>query len=508
MKVPAQSAYAPPGNANPSGESFLSGLASRGVFSNVLTMADSHKLLADYLENGSETAFRELVENYIDLVYAAAVRLVDGDTHLAEDVAQTVFLDLARMGRKLSKDVMLGGWLHRHTCFVAAKTMRGRRRRELREREAAQMSTMEDHSASNLAQATPFLDDAVDRLDAEDRTAVVLRFFEQRDFRSVGEALGSSEDAARKRVNRALEKLQGMLKRQGVTISVGALAAVLGGEAATAAPAGLAAAISGGALANTIAGGGTAPALLKIMTLTKLKIVAGAMVAGMAATVIIQSQTNGRLQKENQSLNNQLASLAQLHKDNPHPAGQQTNATEADQSQLNELIRLRGEVTRLKRELADANKLGTQNKDLVSKLQKKADSVDQAKQFAEFAESKMSYDRQWLLAFLLYAGDNQGQLPTSFDRAAAYVSNSNSPSQTNADHSMGELEIVYQGPLSAITNPANTILIRGSQPWQMPDGGWVNDYGFADGHGEIHRAVDGNFEPWEQAHMQQAPVSQ
>jgi DNA-directed RNA polymerase specialized sigma24 family protein len=59
------------------------------------------------------------VARYINLIYSAAVRLVDGDQHRAQDVTQTVFADLARMARALSSEVMLGGWLHRHTCFVA-----------------------------------------------------------------------------------------------------------------------------------------------------------------------------------------------------------------------------------------------------------------------------------------------------------------------------------------------------------------------------------------------------
>src|SRR5687768_381697 len=99
-------------------------------------MSEAQQLLADYVKNGSETAFRELVSRYVDLVYSAAVRLVNGDIHLAEDVAQTVFADFARMARGLSPDVMIGGWLHRHTCFVASKTLRGERRRQLRERQA------------------------------------------------------------------------------------------------------------------------------------------------------------------------------------------------------------------------------------------------------------------------------------------------------------------------------------------------------------------------------------
>ena len=89
-------------------------LCSGGGSLLVLRMTDTQQLLAQYAATGSETAFRELVACYMDLVYSAAVRLTNGDTHLAEDVTQTVFADLARLARKLSREVMLGGWLHRH----------------------------------------------------------------------------------------------------------------------------------------------------------------------------------------------------------------------------------------------------------------------------------------------------------------------------------------------------------------------------------------------------------
>src|SRR5687767_7950299 len=145
-------------------------------------MTDTQQLLAQYVATGSEPAFRDLVARYVDLVYSAAVRLVNGDTHLAEDVTQTVFADLARLARTLSRETMLGGWLHRHTCFVASKTMRGERRRQERERQAVEMNALEDHSAANLASLAPILDDAVNQLGAEDRAAILLRFFEQHDF--------------------------------------------------------------------------------------------------------------------------------------------------------------------------------------------------------------------------------------------------------------------------------------------------------------------------------------
>src|ERR1043166_5619256 len=178
-------------------------------------MTDSQILLAEYVRTGSENAFRELVARYVDLVYSTALRLVEGDTHRAEDVAQVVFADLARAARTLSSDVMLGGWLHRHTCFVAANTLRGERRRQSRERQAVEMNALQTNSGADFSQVAPLLDEAINELDEADRTAILLRFFEEHDFRSVGQALGSNEDAARMRVTRALEKLETLLKRPG-----------------------------------------------------------------------------------------------------------------------------------------------------------------------------------------------------------------------------------------------------------------------------------------------------
>ena len=272
-------------------------------------MTDSQQLLAEYAKNGSESAFRELVSRYLNLVYSTALRLVSGDRHLAEDVAQTVFIGLANRGRTLSTEVMLGGWLHQHTYHVATKAVRAERRRQSREREAVEMNTRQDDSGASLRQVAPILDEAITQLGSLDRTAILLRFFEQRDFRSVGEALGSNEDAARMRVNRALEKLHGLLKHRGVTLSVAALGTILTAEAATAAPAGLAVTISSAALAGATASTGTTLTLLKLMTMTKLQavIIGTLVVAGVATTMVVQHQA--KLREENQSLRQQLAKL-------------------------------------------------------------------------------------------------------------------------------------------------------------------------------------------------------
>src|ERR1035441_4026076 len=118
-------------------------------------MTDSQTLLAQHARTGSEPAFRELVSRYIDLVYSTAFRLVGADVQSAQDVAQTAFVALATKAGSLPEDVMLGGWLHQHTRFVAGDLMRTERRRRLRERQAAEMNAIEDHSESNLAQVAP-----------------------------------------------------------------------------------------------------------------------------------------------------------------------------------------------------------------------------------------------------------------------------------------------------------------------------------------------------------------
>lgn len=288
----------------------------------MMTMTDSRQLLAEYATNGSEAAFRELVTSYLDLVYSAAVRLVDGDTHRAEDVAQTVFIDLARGAHSLSKEVMLGGWLHRHTCFVAAKAMRAERRRLSRERQAVEMNALQDHPEANAAAIAPLLDDAINELGDSDRTAILLRFFEQRDFRSVGEALGSNEDAARMRVTRALEKLRSALKARGVTTSAAALGVVLTASAVHAAPVSLVTTISTAAAVAKTTLAATSGAAIKTIAMTTLqKTLITAVVAAAVGVAIYEARQAANLRAQVQSLQHERNSaLRQLASATARPA--------------------------------------------------------------------------------------------------------------------------------------------------------------------------------------------
>ena len=183
---------------------------------------------------------------------------------MAQDVAQLVFTDLARKARSLSHDVVLAGWLHRATRFAAAQLIRGERRRQRREQEAVVMNISE--STSDWEQIRPLLDEALDELSRADRDALILRFLEQRSFSEVGRALGSNEDAARKRVSRALEKLRALMVRRGVTTTAAALSTAVTVNAVQVVPAGLAATLTTASLASA----GTATAT----TLTVLKFMA------------------------------------------------------------------------------------------------------------------------------------------------------------------------------------------------------------------------------------------
>ncbi|MCI0537926.1 MAG: sigma-70 family RNA polymerase sigma factor, partial [Verrucomicrobiales bacterium] len=159
-------------------------------------MAEDEQLLRQYAEEHSESAFGELVTRYIDLVYSAALRVVKGDRHLAQDVSQTVFIDLARKASSLPRGLVLAGWLHRHTCYRAATAVRTERRRRTREQTATEMRALDDNPESPWARIVPYLDEGLNELNSADRHALVLRFLKRQDFRTVGTALGISEDLA------------------------------------------------------------------------------------------------------------------------------------------------------------------------------------------------------------------------------------------------------------------------------------------------------------------------
>jgi RNA polymerase sigma factor (sigma-70 family) len=235
-------------------------------------MDDTSELIRRYVSERCEAAFSELVARYTDLVHSAAMRQVR-DRHLADDVVQTVFAALARKAPSLPENVLLGGWLYRHACFAAAHLLRGERRRAARERRAMGAKSVTVAVEPDWEALAPALEESMNSLAAPERDAIVLRYFERQELRSVGAALGVSEEAARKRVSRGLEKLRAFFARRGVTMSAAALASLLAANAVRAAPPGLAASVAGAALdgGGGGAGSGLASTALKGVAIVKTK---------------------------------------------------------------------------------------------------------------------------------------------------------------------------------------------------------------------------------------------
>jgi hypothetical protein len=237
--------------------------------------------------------------------------------------------------------------------------------------------------------------------------------------------------------------------------------------------------------------------------MTKLKAVTfGAMIiAGATTPLVIHYQAQARLHDSDLLLQQQHDQLAQLTAENARLSNlvaQANNSAAPDQSK--ELLKLRGEVGVLKGQLAAAATLQERTR-RAAQAKSEVDPVEQQKQISIV---KMGYTQGWMQALLHYASQNQGLFPTNFDQAVSFL-----PDEVKGETNLApdQFEIVYQGSMNEITNPQAIIVIREKEAWQTSDGGWVRDYSFADGHSEIHKAVDGNFQNWEAQHMIPPPTT-
>lgn len=267
---------------------------------------DDQTLLRQYAEHDSEPAFAAIVARHVDKVYSAALRQTRND-HAAEEITQAVFVILARRAKSLRKHTALSGWLYETTRLTALTHIRSEIRRAHREQESHMQTTLQGDgdAASPSEQDTvwphiaPLLDDALSKLNATDRHAIVLRYFDGKSLGEVGAALGASEDAAKKRVTRAVEKLRGWFTKRGVTLTATVLTAAISANSVQAAPLGLAATVTAAAAKGTFISATLTTLVkttMKAMTWLKIKFAVGvgiaALLAGSAATVAV-SQTGG-----------------------------------------------------------------------------------------------------------------------------------------------------------------------------------------------------------------------
>ena len=478
--------------------------------------ATDHDLLRQFNAHRSEDAFRQLVNRHVGMVFSVASR-VTGDRHLAEEISQTTFATFAQRAGSLHEDDVIAGWLYHTARHLAWRVVRSEQRRRQREQIAATMNT-DEPGPSVVAE---HLESAMDQLPPADRDALVLRFFEDRNLRDVGHELGLTEDAARMRVNRALEKLRGVFGKLGLTASVTRLAATLPTSATVAAPAGLGTSITTAVLSGTAVAAATTAILTQTTatTMNLFNLKTAAAILGVAAvtgttTYLVQERQAERLRVDYRALNAGQAKLTKDSQDARDTIRLRDEQIEQLLKNVSELPRLRGEVDRLNRLLAEADRMRIQNDQLklsLATLQKQAQAQTSDEEIDKLARAiaeeraagilRMNDMRTLGLAWVMHADTNQGWAPDGRQFAELVQDHSGKLKELQPDN----VEIVFQGRLKELPEDAwrRIIVLKQSDFTTATDGQKImRAYGFADGHSEIHAASSlQELTAWENEHI-------
>jgi RNA polymerase sigma factor (sigma-70 family) len=390
--------------------------------------SDDMALVREYAQSNSEQAFATLVSRHLNLVYSVALRQVR-DPHLAEEITQSVFIILAGKAKSLSPKTILSGWLCRTARYVSANTLSIQRRRQFREQEAHMESILNEPEPGVWNQIAPLLDEALNYLGEKEHDAVVLRFFDGKELKQVGAAMGTTEDAARMRVNRGVEKLRDFFTKKGVTLSATAITGAVAANSVQAAPAGLAAAITTAALSGTTITTTAVIAATKAIAMTTLqKTVIAAAFAIAVGTGIYEARQAANARSEMQTLQQQQATSQASIEQFQSKLTETTNRLAALADALSragnndhELLALRGEVGRLRRESQElAQSKSRVASDMVPLSDKSwFDRVARLKQRleqtpeAQIPELKLLTDDDWLNAA-------KGKLETNADYLSAF----------------------------------------------------------------------------------------
>lgn len=253
-------------------------------------MLNDEELLRAFVHEGSQAAFAEFVQRHLDLVYSIALRQTAGNSHLADEVAQQVFMALAGKAHSLLGRPSIVGWLYRATQFAAIDAIRAEKRRRRHEMDAhAQTQVSFAPAELPVESLRPQLDAALARLSALDRAAVLGHFYEAKSFATLGRELHLSEDAARMRVGRGLKKLRKELRRTLPSLEAGSIGALIAGQTAGAAPPSLLASISCAALSATKPA--SLASLISIMTIGKKSVILGCALIAALATIGLETRS-------------------------------------------------------------------------------------------------------------------------------------------------------------------------------------------------------------------------
>jgi RNA polymerase sigma factor (sigma-70 family) len=455
-------------------------------------MMDDAELLSRYALNGDEAAFSELVQRCLPLVYSAALRQVRRP-EIAEEVAQVVFVILARKAKRLNRDVILSGWLYQTTRYASHRAIRTEIRRIKREREAAQQGAQMEQSETKWNTVEPMLDDLMARLREQDRLVLVLRFFEGQSLAQIGDRLGTSEDAAQKRVARALDRLRTLFSKKSVPTSTAVLASLLGNHSVGAVPVGLAAGVVVTATSSAAAIAPLTATLLKstliMMTWIKIKTLApvGAAFAVAASVPIVGLHSQKvALEEENRALQAATIAVADYASKSEELDVLKLKVAEFEalREQAAEVHLLRARVSQMSQERKamigqiDALKKALPTRVMNTEVSTGVDQIDPA---AEQRIAVMSSLKQLALALHLYAGDHEGKFPGAISDLDDYL-----VLEASDAIALDDLVMIDYGTLKSIEEPQVSVILASREPIGQNDSGvpvWA--YAFGDGHAEL-----------------------
>ena len=427
-------------------------------------MTEDAELLSRYADERSEAAFAELTRRHVDLVYSAALRLLNGDVHSTQDVTQQVFTEVACQAKRLAGHPALVGWLYTTTRLMALRMNRTEQRRTAREQEANTMNELlhDDTPPLDWSQLSPVIEDALHELSDEDRHAILLRFFQNKTLNEVGAGLHLTENAARMRLDRALDKLRGKLVRRGITTTASALAAAVSANAVHAAPAGFAATISTAAIAGSAIHVSTLIAATKTIAMTTLqKTIVAAALALAAGTGIYAVRQSSQLRGQIQTLEQERAPLTAQVQLLEHERSQATNQLAALQEEnarlksgqnATELLKLRSQVGMLRqRAVANEAKTGPPASGLAKLMSDPAmkEYIRQAQ-----VEKIRSIYADLFKELKLTPEQTEKFLQLSVDKASAFLARAMAPAQGTPDQAPTQSAKEWEDQLRALLGDA------------------------------------------------------
>ncbi|HTI73275.1 MAG TPA: sigma-70 family RNA polymerase sigma factor [Candidatus Limnocylindria bacterium] len=447
-------------------------------------MNDDLTLLHRYAKDGDEAAFADLVQRHVNLVWGAAQRIT-GDADQARDIAQIVFCDLARKAKTLPAATVLAGWLHRSASLAALKLLRTNIRRQERETLAMLDPTSDSEPTHRAAQALmPYVDEALASLPEGDRNAVVLRFFGGQNFAQIGATLGATDDAAQKRVSRAVEKLRAHFQHRGINVSQGVIAAGLGIASTHAAPPGAALFLT----ATAVGSAASAP-LITALVAMKTKLILIAAIAATATLALWEHHQIASLQQANARL---IQSQSSSDPD-PSTASTTGSTTQTATDAPLELARLRAEVRELRatvKKQSAALAIQTQPHPVNS-------SVLPPEEFPDTPEEAVSGRvintlKNLGLAARVYATTHAGKLPATFEELGRDGQHSDGSSLED------KFEFLPQ-PRPLFDTDVDLIIFREKTPRLRANGTYERTYTHVDGAVQRRSSPTPDFSEYEKA---------